>query len=106
MSADLFGVFGGIWEALEDVGLLVTASVPQEGGPARDVQVSFSCPDEIELDGRVTVADYRIEYQTSDLPDLRKEANLTIRDVNYRVKRPPRRKSDGCFSVAELEIAK
>jgi hypothetical protein len=91
------------WDAFADVGVLKTATSALDDGSTRDVQVGFISPDDLMLDSQLTVADYQIEYQTADLPDLRRDSQLVIDSVRYRVRRPPRRKDDGYFSVADLE---
>lgn len=105
MAVDDFdpGVF---WGAFAAAGMMKTVTLALGDGSTRDVQVGFMSPDELQLDGQVTVTDYQIEYQSADLPDLRRDSMLTIGSVRYRVRRPPRRKDDGFFSVADLEAMK
>ncbi|WP_322105855.1 hypothetical protein [Paraburkholderia sp. J41] len=91
------------WTAFDALGMLRTAYV--EGMP-EGVKVGFSTPDQLEIDGQFTVAEYQIEYQAVDLPDLARGSMLTIDAVQYRVRRPPRRNGDGFFVLADLEIAK
>ncbi|MCG0577051.1 head-tail joining protein [Burkholderia cenocepacia] len=90
-----------IWAAIAAVGMLKTAVIEESGG---DLQVGFFAPDEMDLDGRVTVSKHRIEYQTTDAPDLRRDSIVVIDSVRYSIFRPPRRTDDGFFSVAELEV--
>ncbi|WP_343666314.1 head-tail joining protein [Paraburkholderia tropica] len=91
------------WAAIAAVGMLKTAYVD---GIPDGVLVGFASPDQLELDSQVTVAEYQIEYQAEDLPDLARFSILTIDAVRYRVRRPPRRKDDGFFMLADLEVAK
>ncbi|WP_321891706.1 head-tail joining protein [Paraburkholderia tropica] len=91
------------WTAFDALGMLKTAYVD---GMPEGVKVGFSAPDQIELDSQVTVAEYQIEFQSTDLPDLARGSILTIGGVRYRVRRPPRRKDDGFFLLADLEVAK
>ncbi|MFP3432099.1 hypothetical protein SB781_20275 [Paraburkholderia sp. SIMBA_061] len=97
---------GVFWAAFSAVGMLKTAQLVSGDGSTRDVQVGFSSPDMLDLGGQVTAAEYQIEYQTSDMPGLAREAVLIVDEVRYKVRRPPRRKDDGFFSVADLEKLK
>ncbi|MEM5449857.1 hypothetical protein [Paraburkholderia guartelaensis] len=94
---------GIFWDAFAAVGMLKTAYV--DGMPG-SVQVGFVAPDHLELGNQTTAAEYQIEYQAHDLPDLARGSLLSIDDVRYRVLRPPRRQHDGFFMVADLGIAK
>ncbi|AGR71915.1 hypothetical protein [Burkholderia pseudomallei] len=90
-----------IWAAIGAVGMLKTAIIEESGA---ELQVGLFAPEEIDLDGRVTVSRHRIEYQTADAPDLRRSIIVVIDSVRYSIYRPPRRTDDGFFSVAELEV--
>ncbi len=85
--------------------MLKIAVVEMPDGTTKDVQVGFETPDELGFEQRVTVEELQIEYQTSDLPDLRNGALLYIDGKRYSVRRPPRRKGDGFFSQADLKEA-
>ncbi|WP_233444909.1 head-tail joining protein [Paraburkholderia caribensis] len=93
------------WPAFAAAGMLKNAQVELGDGSVRPVQVGFETPDMLDLGGRVTTADYRVEYQTADMPELARGSMLEIDGTRYRVRHPPRRKDDGYFSVADLEKA-
>ncbi|KVE45463.1 head-tail joining protein [Burkholderia sp. BDU5] len=90
-----------IWESIAAVGMLKPAVIEESGA---ELQVGFFAPDEVDLDGRVTVSKHRIEYPTAAAPDLRRHSVVLIDGVRYSIYRPPRRTDDGFFSVAELEV--
>ncbi|MDR6500318.1 hypothetical protein J2785_003474 [Burkholderia ambifaria] len=90
-----------IWASIAAVGMLKTAAIEESGA---ELQVGFFAPDEVDLDGRVTVSRHRIEYPTADAPDLRRDSIVVIDGVRYSIYRPPRRTDDGFFTVAELEV--
>ena len=92
-----------IWAAIAAVGMLKTAQVD---GVADPVQIGFETPDLLELGTQVTVAEYQMEYRAQDLPDLARGTELAIDGSRYRVRRPPRRKGDGYFMIADLEEIK
>ncbi|MDE1011269.1 MAG: hypothetical protein OSB38_36965 [Paraburkholderia fungorum] len=94
------------WSAFEAAGMLKTAQLVSSDGSMRDVQVGFTSPEVLDLGAQITAADPQIEYQTLDGPDIGRDALLVIDGVRYRVRRPPRRKDDGYFSVADLEKLK
>ncbi|RKP43798.1 head-tail joining protein [Pararobbsia silviterrae] len=94
---------GVFWAAFAAAGMLKTAYVDDVPG---GVQVGFATPDQLDLDGQVTVAEYQIEYQAADLPALARGSIIKVDEVCYRVRRPPRRKDDGFFMLADLEVAK
>jgi hypothetical protein len=96
---------GVFWSAFAATGMLRSAQFELGDGSARPVQVGFETPDMLDLGGRVTTTDYRIEYQTADLPELARGSVLEIDGTRYRVRHPPRKKDDGYFSVADLEKA-
>ncbi|MFM0479111.1 hypothetical protein PQQ81_01130 [Paraburkholderia strydomiana] len=97
---------GVFWSVFAATGMLKAAQLVSSDGSTRDVQVGFSSPDMLDLGGQVTAAEYQIEYQTSDMPGLARDAVLIIDESRYKVRRPPRRKDDGFFSVADLEKLK
>jgi hypothetical protein len=97
---------GVFWAAFAATGMLKTATLALGDGSTRDVMVGFMSPDDMQLDAQITAAEPQIEYQSADLPDLRRGVQVTIDAVQYRVRRPPRRKDDGYFSVADLEELK
>nr|WP_218905023.1 hypothetical protein [Paraburkholderia bryophila] len=86
--------------------MLKTAQVVLVDGSTRDVQVGFTSPDMLDLGVQVTASEYQVEYQTTDMPVLVRDAVLVIDNARYKVRRPPRRKDDGYFSVADLEKLK
>lgn len=92
-----------LWSAAGSAGMLKLAVVQMPDGTTKDVQIGFETPDELSFDQRVTVEGPQIEYQTSDLPDLRPGTVMTIGNTRYSVRRPPRRKGDGFFSEADLK---
>jgi hypothetical protein len=96
---------GVFWSAFAATGMLKTAQIELGDGSVRPVQVGFETPEMLDLGGRVTAADYRIEYQTADLPELARGTMLEIDGTRYKVRHPPRKKDDGYFSVADLEKA-
>ncbi|NYH13432.1 head-tail joining protein [Paraburkholderia bryophila] len=97
---------GLFWTAFSAVGMLKTAQVVLVDGSTRDVQVGFTSPDMLDLGVQVTASEYQVEYQTTDMPVLVRDAVLVIDNARYKVRRPPRRKDDGYFSVADLEKLK
>ncbi|MBY4866777.1 hypothetical protein K6W76_09680 [Burkholderia anthina] len=92
---------GVIWDAIADTGMLKEARLASD--LTRGVLVGFSSPDALDLGMQVTVAEYQIEYRAQDIPDLKRSDELSIEGVQYRVRRPPRRKDDGYFMLADLE---
>lgn len=97
---------GVFWSAFGAAGMLKTAQLVSGDGSTRDVQVGFTSPEMLDLGGRITAADPQIEYQTADGPDIERDTVLVIDAARYKVRRPPRRKDDGYFSVADLEELK
>lgn len=97
---------GVFWSVFAATGMLKTARLVSDDGSTRDVQVGFASPDALDLGGQITAADYQVEYQTADMPVLDRTAVLVIDGARYKVRRPPRRKDDGYFSVADLEKLK
>jgi NAD-dependent SIR2 family protein deacetylase len=95
----------GFLAVFEAHGLASRATRTQVPGDAGFV-VGFVQPDEVLFGEVVQTAQYAIEYTTADAPALAVGTSLTIGGVVYRVNQPPRRKGDGTFTHAALELAR
>ncbi len=95
--------FAGTWSAFADAGLLVQALIDRADDDPLPVLVDLRTPDELDFDSRVTVAHPTIEYLRADAPGLDVGATLTVKDVRYRVRNPPRATGDGAHMTADLE---
>jgi hypothetical protein len=69
-------------------------------------EVAFDCqwlrPDTLLLGGDAQGTDYRIEFQTADLPPLRVGDPVHIGCHAYTVRQPPQAQGDGYFSQVYL----
>jgi hypothetical protein len=66
------------------------------------IDVRFSQPDMLVMEGMVQTAEYEIEYQTADMLTLRIDEQIIIGSVTYKVRGNPVKVGDGYFSKAQL----
>ena len=97
--------FAGVWDAFSDAGLLDEALIDRGDAEPLSIMVDLRMPDEPEFEGQVTAYEPHIEFRLSDAPSLAKGSTMTIKNVQYRVIRAPRRTEDGVHAVAYLAEA-
>lgn len=89
------------WPAFRDAGLLVEAAIG-----TTTIDVGFTRPDQLRLDGITRSTEYQIEYLAADAPDLAEGDDVTIGADAYRVRETPRVSdepgADGTWRIATL----
>ncbi|MBY0237872.1 MAG: hypothetical protein K2X55_01010 [Burkholderiaceae bacterium] len=88
--------------AFKRAGMLNTAVLMPQTGPATEFDVDFRRPDQVVLEGMVHSTGYSIEYQAADVT-LNYGDTLVVAGTTYKVSQPPDVRGDGSFVIAQLE---
>lgn len=96
-----------LWEALGAAGMLLDAEYQPATGSAAPLQVGFVQPDLDVVSGMVQSTEYKIEFQTSDMPTAKIGESILITnsagvDVPYKMRANPEKRGDGYFSTVAL----
>lgn len=95
--------FALLWPALAAVpGMLDEATIQLQDGN-RTILVAYQEPDHVMFDGAAHASQYQIEFQISDLMEIRRNTLINIRGKSFKAAGTSKVKTDGRFAVVDLE---
>lgn len=97
MSAFANVAAASLWSSLKLSGMLDEATITS-GESTFGIDVGFIRPDRERFNGSMASAEYQIEYQQRDAPDLAEGDVVVVGSVSYRVRSDPFVADDGTAS--------
>jgi len=92
-----------LFTAFKAAGMLKQAQLKPDSATPVDFSVDFRSPEQLLLGDQQQSVEYLIEYQTADVPRIRKGDPILIDGTAYRARAHATTVGDGTYSQCQLE---